>query len=97
VSTVVRGRRVLDLACGEGYGSAMLAATATRVRGVLRSEFPHVVLWGQRLAVGSFTYALRAARGLPRALMRLLQQLGFTVTFIPEANFLFLDTSDRAG
>src|SRR5262249_51789171 len=29
-----QGRRVLDLACGEGYGSAMLAATASGVVGV---------------------------------------------------------------
>jgi GT2 family glycosyltransferase/SAM-dependent methyltransferase/glycosyltransferase involved in cell wall biosynthesis len=31
---VVRGKRVLDLACGEGYGAAMLAATASRVIGI---------------------------------------------------------------
>ncbi len=30
----VRGRRVLDAACGEGYGSALLAATAAQVVGV---------------------------------------------------------------
>ena len=30
----VRGKCVLDVACGEGYGSAMLAATARRVLGV---------------------------------------------------------------
>jgi SAM-dependent methyltransferase len=30
----VRGRRVVDLACGEGYGSAELARTATSVVGV---------------------------------------------------------------
>ena len=30
----VGGRRVVDLACGEGYGSAVLAATAARVVGV---------------------------------------------------------------
>lgn len=29
-----RGRRVLDAACGEGYGSALLATAATRVTGV---------------------------------------------------------------
>src|SRR5262245_37500562 len=31
---VVRGKRVLDIACGEGYGSAMLAATAGHVVGI---------------------------------------------------------------
>ena len=31
---LVRGRAVLDAACGEGYGSALLAATASRVTGV---------------------------------------------------------------
>jgi SAM-dependent methyltransferase len=31
---LVRGRKVLDAACGEGYGSAMLAATAASVSGV---------------------------------------------------------------
>ena len=30
----VHGRRVVDLACGEGYGSAVLARTATHVIGV---------------------------------------------------------------
>ncbi len=30
----VRGRRVVDLACGEGYGSAVLARTAAEVVGV---------------------------------------------------------------
>src|SRR5512146_3443739 len=29
-----RGKRVLDAACGEGYGSALLAGTAARVLGV---------------------------------------------------------------
>ncbi|MEO6065626.1 MAG: class I SAM-dependent methyltransferase [Lysobacterales bacterium] len=33
-----RGRRVLDAACGEGYGSALLAATAASVLGVDISE-----------------------------------------------------------
>ncbi len=33
-----RGRRVLDAACGEGYGSALLAATAASVVGVDISE-----------------------------------------------------------
>ncbi len=31
---LVRGRRVLDVASGEGYGAAMLAATAARVVGI---------------------------------------------------------------
>src|SRR5215470_893560 len=30
----VQGKRVLDIACGEGYGSAMLAATARHVIGL---------------------------------------------------------------
>jgi SAM-dependent methyltransferase len=30
----VRGRRVVDLACGEGYGTAVLARTAAQVTGV---------------------------------------------------------------
>jgi SAM-dependent methyltransferase len=30
----VRGRRVVDMACGEGYGSALLASTAASVVGV---------------------------------------------------------------
>jgi SAM-dependent methyltransferase len=33
-SSLVRGRKVLDAACGEGYGSAMLAAVAASVTGV---------------------------------------------------------------
>ena len=32
--SVIRGRRVLDLACGEGYGSALLAREAKMVVGV---------------------------------------------------------------
>jgi GT2 family glycosyltransferase/SAM-dependent methyltransferase/glycosyltransferase involved in cell wall biosynthesis len=31
---LARGRRVLDIACGEGYGSAMLASVATQVVGI---------------------------------------------------------------
>jgi SAM-dependent methyltransferase len=33
-ASVVRGKEVLDIACGEGYGSALLAASAARVTGV---------------------------------------------------------------
>jgi len=33
-TTLVRNKRVLDLACGEGYGTKMLAAAATSVVGV---------------------------------------------------------------
>ena len=33
-ATLVKGKRVLDLACGEGYGSKMLAATALSVIGI---------------------------------------------------------------
>jgi SAM-dependent methyltransferase len=48
----VRGRRVVDLACGEGYGSAELARTAASVVGVdanpeafehARAKYPQVV------------------------------------------------------
>ena len=35
---LVAGRRVLDAACGEGYGSALLAGSAAAVTGVDRSE-----------------------------------------------------------
>ena len=35
---LVRGMRVLDIACGEGYGSALLAETATTVIGVDMDE-----------------------------------------------------------
>ena len=35
---LVRGRKVLDAACGEGYGSAMLARSAASVTGVDISE-----------------------------------------------------------
>lgn len=34
IAARVRGRRVVDLACGEGYGSAVLAGTAASVVGV---------------------------------------------------------------
>jgi GT2 family glycosyltransferase/ubiquinone/menaquinone biosynthesis C-methylase UbiE len=33
-SELVRGKRVLDIACGEGYGSALLAQSAASVNGV---------------------------------------------------------------
>ena len=36
--SLVAGRRVLDAACGEGYGSALLAGTAAAVTGVDRSS-----------------------------------------------------------
>ena len=35
---LVCGKRVLDIACGEGYGSALLAETATTVIGVDMDE-----------------------------------------------------------
>ena len=31
---MVRGKRVLDAACGEGYGSALLASAASSVEGL---------------------------------------------------------------
>ena len=34
IAARVRGRRVIDMACGEGYGSAVLAQSAARVVGV---------------------------------------------------------------
>jgi len=34
VANRVRGRRVIDMACGEGYGADLMAATATSVVGV---------------------------------------------------------------
>jgi SAM-dependent methyltransferase len=37
-SELVRGRKVLDAACGEGYGSALLAGSAAAVTGVDVSE-----------------------------------------------------------
>jgi SAM-dependent methyltransferase len=37
-SGLVQGKRVLDAACGEGYGSALLAGAAAHVTGVDRSE-----------------------------------------------------------
>src|SRR5262245_4798025 len=33
-ATLAEGKRVLDLACGEGYGAKMLAAAATSVVGI---------------------------------------------------------------
>ena len=34
VHSLVRGKRVLDLACGEGYGSSRMAESASRVIGI---------------------------------------------------------------
>lgn len=34
IANRVRGRRVIDMACGEGYGSGLMAATAANVVGV---------------------------------------------------------------
>jgi SAM-dependent methyltransferase len=55
----VRGRRVIDMACGEGYGSAVLAGTAAQVVGVEANPdaFEHA-----RLRYG--TANLRFARAL---------------------------------
>ena len=39
---IAAGRRVLDAACGEGYGSALLADVAAQVVGVVR--MPTLVL-----------------------------------------------------
>ena len=49
-SSLVRGRRVLDAGCGEGFGTATLAATADEVTGVDYSEAAIAEcrrLWGQ--------------------------------------------------
>ena len=66
----VRGKRVLDLACGEGYGTALLAAHAAEVVGVdidqttvehARQNYPQAVFRTADLTPAQ--WALAAAAG----------------------------------
>jgi 2-polyprenyl-3-methyl-5-hydroxy-6-metoxy-1,4-benzoquinol methylase len=54
----VAGKRVLDVGCGEGYGSALLAEHATRVVGV---DYSPVAIRHANSAYGSQTLSFRVA------------------------------------
>ncbi|MFO1395947.1 MAG: methyltransferase domain-containing protein [Burkholderiales bacterium] len=63
----VAGRRVLDVACGEGYGSALLASVAQHVTGVDIS--PEAVAHARSAygARGNVTFEVASANALPLA------------------------------
>ncbi|MBP3974053.1 glycosyltransferase [Pseudoxanthomonas spadix] len=62
---VVRGRKVLDIACGEGYGSALLAGTAARVSGVDIS--PEAIAHARKTysGVGNVDFHVASATSIP--------------------------------
>jgi SAM-dependent methyltransferase len=64
VAALVRGRNVLDAACGEGYGSFLLAHTAARVTGIDLSA-DAVAHARERYALGNLTFAQGSVTELP--------------------------------
>jgi GT2 family glycosyltransferase/ubiquinone/menaquinone biosynthesis C-methylase UbiE/glycosyltransferase involved in cell wall biosynthesis len=65
--SLVAGRRVADVACGEGYGSAMLAATAAHVVGVDLSHETIRHASARYRAAGNVHFAVGRAEQLPLA------------------------------
>lgn len=61
----VAGRRVLDVACGEGYGSALLAAVAGEVTGVDIAEEAIAHARATYAAVANLRYVQASAAELP--------------------------------
>ena len=64
VAGIVRGLRVLDAACGEGYGSFLLAHTAAQVTGIDISA-DAVAHARERYAVGNLEFVGGSVTGLP--------------------------------
>ena len=64
VTSLVRGRRVLDAACGEGYGSFLLARAAGQVTGIDISA-DAVAHARQRYAAGNLAFAEGSVTALP--------------------------------
>lgn len=62
---LVRGRNVLDIACGEGYGSAMLAETATDVLGLDISAEAVTHATAAYRHVGNLRFGTASATRLP--------------------------------
>lgn len=60
----VRGRKVLDAACGEGYGAALLAGTAASVTGVDSSE-PAIEHAARRYRAGNLEFRCADCLSLP--------------------------------
>jgi len=83
----VRGKRVLDVACGEGYGSALLAGVATAVTGididagaVAHARARYAALANVRFEVGS-----AAALPLPEACFDVVVSFE-TIEHLPRAD-----------
>ena len=64
VAGIVRGRRVLDAACGEGYGSFLLAHTAAQVTGIDISA-DAVAHAHERYPLGNLEFVHGSVTGLP--------------------------------
>ena len=64
VAGIVRGLRVLDAACGEGYGSFLLAHTAARVTGIDISA-DAVAHAHERYPLGNLEFVHGSVTGLP--------------------------------
>jgi len=64
VAAIVRGMRVLDAACGEGYGSFLLARAATQVTGIDISA-DAVAHARERYASGNLTFVHGSVTDLP--------------------------------
>lgn len=67
VRELARGRRVLDAACGEGYGSALLAATAREVAGVDIDPTSVAHARARYASIGNLRYECSDATTLPFA------------------------------
>jgi len=64
VAGIVRGRRVLDAACGEGYGSFLLAHSAAQVTGIDISA-DAVAHAHERYPLGNLEFVHGSVTGLP--------------------------------
>ena len=62
---IARGKRVLDIACGEGYGSALLARTASAVTGVDISAEAIAHARRTYAGIGNLRYAEGSCTAIP--------------------------------
>ena len=79
-SRLIAGRRVLDLCCGSGYGTRILAATAASVHGVDRDE-PTIELARRELAEQATNVSFQACEALAFLVERGLREFDAVVCF----------------
>ncbi len=91
----VAGRRVLDVACGEGYGSALLARTAQRVIGLDVSEAAVAHARGTYAAVPNVEFVRASCSRLPLADASIDVAVSFETIEHIEEQTAFLDELAR--